>query len=112
MHRRSVSDGNPLRFVNPRRGSMRSMPPRSSCPCIKRGPCHLPVVPPKVIDGSRWFWDFCREPTTLRARLMTGPFHADGLTVTVNLKRRKASDQVLAETCFCQSHEWSCSKRT
>ena len=113
MHRRRVADGNQLRVVTLRRDGTRSTSAPRRVPSARQGP---PAR--EVVEGDR------RLTLVLgllaRADDMSGETgdeavssrraHADR-TIAVNMKLKEASisaieaAQVLADTCFCQSHE-------
>jgi len=109
--RRSIPDGNQLRVVNSRRGSIRSISPTLFGASRRRGSRPQRVIRDKRLtlvlglvaradDAKRLAVD---ETASARA-------HADR-TILVNMKLKDASisaieaAQALADTCFCQSHE-------
>jgi hypothetical protein len=116
MLRRSIPDGNRLRVVTSRRDATRSIAAPVHVPSIRRDrPLPCGGDPPEddrrltlVLGLLARAGDMAGE-----ARDRTGPdrrSHADR-TIVVNQKLNEASmsaieaAQVLADTCFCQSHE-------
>ena len=109
--RRSVSDGNQLRWLNSRRKATRIISsslvkasrPRGSGPRPVIGDRRLTLVLGLVSRADDANRHAIEETTSVRA-------HADR-TIAVNMKLKDAAisaieaAQVLADTCFCQSHE-------
>jgi GAF domain len=115
MLRRSLPGGNPLRVVSPRREAVRSIAAPAHVPSIRRErpvPCtgdppegdrRLTLVLGLLARADGMASEAHRTAAGRRS-------HADR-TIAVNRKLKEASlsaieaAQVLADTCFCQSHE-------
>ncbi len=111
MPRRSIPDGNQLRVVNPRREAIRNISPSLAVAARRRG-----IRPRHVIEDRRLTLVLGLVARADDAKSLAGDetasdrAHADR-TIAVNMKLTDASisaieaAQVLADTCFCQSHE-------